>query len=241
MAHSDLDVEQLATYLRQSPQQVTKLAERGEIPGRKVGQSWRFAEAEVHDWLERRIRVTQGEQLNAVQQVVDRWSDSQSHRISLAEQLPVEAIEIPLQARTRSSVIRRVCELAQGTGLLWDAQKMSEAVQAREERSSTALDSGVALLHPSRPQNSILGDPLLVLGRTLTPIHFGNPSGVPTDVFFLICSTDDRLHLQILAKLSRLLNYSPFLADLRQKNTACDAHELLVQVEENLDLADTEA
>ncbi len=236
---SDLDVDQLATYLHLTPQQVIKLAERGQLPGRRVGQVWRFAEAELHGWLENRIGTSQGEQLVQVQRVVNRWSDSQVDELSLRDLMSPEAIEIPLQARTRSSVIRRMCELGQLTGLLWDIPKMVQAVEAREELHPTALDSGVALLHPRRPQTSILGGPLIVLGVTPTAIPFGNRSGHATDVFLLICSTDDRVHLRVLTRLSRLLLSTSFLEQIRQIDNVADALDAITQADDHLQMLDS--
>ena len=236
MASSDLDIEQLAAYLHLTPQQVTKLAEREQLPGRKISGQWRFSEAEVHVWLEQRIGASgDADELANVQRVVDRWSDGHSDSIRLGELLPPSAIEIPLQARTNSSVIRRIVGLAEHTGLLWDAPRMVEAVQAREELHPTALDNGVALLHPRRPQSSILAEPLLALGVTSQPLPFGNQNGLKTDVFFLICSTDDKVHLQVLAKLSRLLSNTKFLSELRLASSPQEAHSLLTQFEEELD------
>lgn len=240
MADGTLDVEQLAAYLHVGPQQVIKLAERGDLPGRRVGGTWRFSEAEVNGWLERRIGASGSEELQNVQRVVDRWSDSHSGEVRLIDLLPVEAIEIPLAARTPKAVMRRMCELAQRTGLLWDVAKMAEAVQAREQLHPTALDSGVAFLHPRRPQSSILGGPLLALGVLPSGLPFGNRSHL-TDVFFLICSTDDRVHLQVLAKLSRLLTTTNFLAELRSAGSASQARRLLERCEQELDTSDVEA
>jgi len=240
MAESFLDVEQLASYLHVGPQQVIKLAERGTLPGRKVGGNWRFSEAEVHAWLENRIGASDQDELQKVQQVVDRWSDSHSGVIRLVELLPVEAIEIPLAARTPTAVIRRMCELAASTGLLWDSAKMAEAVQAREDLHPTALDCGVSLLHPRRPQSSILGGPLLALGVLSSALPFGNRGGFLTDVFFLICSTDDRMHLQVLAKLSRLLTSTKFLEELHHLGSASEVRELLGRCEQELDLMDAQ-
>ena len=241
MADGTLDVDQLAAYLHVGPQQVIKLAERGELPGRKVSGSWRFSEAEVHGWLENRIGASGSEELTKVQAVVDRWSDSHSTVIRLVDLLQVESIEIPLAARTPKAVIRRMCELAEGTGLLWDVPKMVEAVQAREELHPTALDCGVSLLHPRRPQSSILGGPMLALGVLSSALPFGNRGGHLTDVFFLICSTDDRVHLQVLAKLSRLLTHTQFLEEIHQVSSASEAHQLLERCEQEIDLNDTQA
>jgi nitrogen PTS system EIIA component len=239
MASNDLDVDQLAAYLHLTPQQITRLAERSQLPGRKIAGAWRFSEAEVHTWLEQRIGASgDALELAQVQKVVDRWSDSRSDTVCLSVLLDPSAIEIPLHARTSGSIIRRVVWLAEQTGMLWDAAKMVEAVQAREELHPTALDCGVALLHPRRPQTSILSEPLLALGVTSQAVPFGNQSGNLTDVFFLICSTDDKVHLQVLAKLSRLISGTKFLSELRSATTASEAHQLFVQFEEDLDSAE---
>lgn len=235
MTAKDLDVDQLAAYLHLTPTQVRRLADRDQLPGRRIGGEWRFSEAEVHNWLEQRIGASNLEELSKVQKVVNRWSDANSSSVELGRLLHQEAIEIPLAARTRGSVIRNICKLAERTGLLWDAARMIEAVLAREELHPTALDNGVALLHPRRPQASIVTEPLLALGVTSQPLPFGNESGHLTDVFFLICSTDDRVHLQVLAKLSRLLSGTDFLSQLRSCSSAKDAHALVVHFEAELE------
>lgn len=228
----DLDLEQLAIYLHVTPAQVRKLAERGKIPGRKVSGNWKFTEAEIHTWLEEKIGASQADEIEKMQQVVKRWSQNETEVTpDIHTLLAVEAIEIPLQARTRGSVIRRMCGLAEKTGLLWDTSKMAEAIQAREELHPTALDIGVALLHPRRPQNSILGGPLLALGISSQPIAFGNQSGHLTDIFFLLCSTDDRVHLQVLAKLSQLIMNKEFLDGLRTAPNAAEVYQLVLDFE----------
>ena len=45
MSETDFDLESLAVYLHLTRQQVLKLAERGQLPGRKVAGKWRFARA----------------------------------------------------------------------------------------------------------------------------------------------------------------------------------------------------
>ena len=85
-----------------------------------------------------------------------------------------------------------MCELAARSGWLWDPVGMAEAVRKREDLCPTAQDNGVALLHPRRPQPDMLAQPCLALGLTERAIPFGGAGGTLTDVFFLICSTEDR-------------------------------------------------
>ena len=227
MAQDDFDIDRLAAYLHMMPAAVVKLAERGKLPGRRVGGEWRFSAAEIHHWLEDRIGLSDDEALVQMEGALDRAAGTAADdEISIAELLRPEAIEMPLDARTRGSVIVKMTELAARTHLLWDPEKMAEAVRAREEMHSTALDNGVALLHPRRPMPAILAEAVLALGITPGGIPFGS-GGSLTDIFFLICSTSDHEHLRILARLSRVINDQDFLAAMRAANDAAALHRLI--------------
>lgn len=227
-------IEDLATYLHLTPQQVMRLADRGKIPGRKVSGSWVFTEAEVHLWLEQRIGLSDEEGLVEVEGVLEHPPGGQVEApVVLSEIVPIEAIEVPLAARTRNSVIDAMVEVAARTGWLWDPKRMADAVRSREEMHPTALENGVALMHPRRPMPNILGQAFIAVGVTQSGIPFG--SNVPlTDVFFLICSVDDRGHLRTLARLSRLLTLDGFLPALRSAPDAAAALELVRQREQEL-------
>ncbi len=234
MPYSDFDLQGLARYLHLAPQQVAKLADRGQLPGRKVGGEWKFSKSDIHHWLERRIGLSDEEALLEVEGVLSRSAPAQQEEeISIADLLPLEAIAVPLPARTRSSVIDSMVELAARTGWLWDPQAMAEAVRSREEMHSTALANGVALLHPRRPLPKILAQPFVALGVTSTGIPFG--ADVPmTEVFFLIASTEDRGHLRTLARLSRILAAPGFVEALRAAPDAKAARQLFIDTEEKM-------
>ncbi len=235
MSTEDFDIDSLATYLHLTPQQVSRLADRGKLPGRKVGGQWRFSQADVHHWLEQRIGLSDEEELIEVEGVLHGAPGPEpQEELVLADLLPVEAIAIPLKARTRNSVINAMVQLAAQTGWLWDPDKMADAVRAREEMAPTALDNGVALLHPRRPMPNILGQAFLALGITPSGIPFGGGKGGLTDVFFLICSVSDRGHLRTLARLSRVIAFPDFLAHFRAVPDAETARRLIAETEEKL-------
>lgn len=235
MPTQDFDTDSLARYLHVSPAQIQKLAERGNVPGRKIAGQWRFSRGEIHHWLEERIGAADESDLAHVQGLLDRAAPShEQSTVALSELLLPEAIGIPLAARTRNSVIKEMVELAALTGHLWDSAEMAEAVQAREKLHPTALDNGVALLHPRRPLGDILAQPLVALGRTQSGIPFGSENGQMTDVFFLICSVDDSQHLRTLARLSRLISMPGFLPALRDAESAAEALSAVQRFENSL-------
>ncbi|MDA8746213.1 PTS sugar transporter subunit IIA [Rubripirellula amarantea] len=232
----DLDVAQLAAFLHLTPDQVTKMAVRETLPGRRVSGQWRFSEAEIHHWLEERIGASNAEELTKVQRVLDRAKGDGPRDRPIHELCTPDTIEVPLNARTKGSVIRSVCKLAGKSGMMWDAATMAEAVAAREQMHPTALDCGVALLHPRRPQTSILADSVIALAVCPSPIPFSD-RGQLTDVFFLICSYDDTVHLRILAKLSRMITHETMLDDLRASVSAHQAWGVLKDAEDAIDEA----
>jgi PTS system nitrogen regulatory IIA component len=129
--------------------------------------------------------------------------------------LPQACCAVPLPASTRASVLRELVRLAEQSWQVYDPDAILEAVQAREETASTALANGVAIPHPRRPLANALGESLIAFGRTASGIPFGAENGNLTDIFFLVCCRDDRTHLRVLTRLSRLLLQPGFLDELR--------------------------
>ena len=235
MPDEDFTVESLAAYLHLDAARVARLADRGDLPGRRIGGIWRFPSAEIHHWLERKIGVSDEAALARMEGALSRAAEAgDAPAIALVDMLPLEAVAIPLAAKTKSSVIDSMAELAARTGWLWDPPKMAAAVRAREEMHPTALENGVALMHPRRPLAGILGRSFIALGRTDRGIPFGGSRGALSDVFFLICSDEDRTHLRILARLSRLVGQSAFLDELRAAMDAVAVLELIGRYEGGL-------
>ena len=181
-----------------------------------------------------RLGVLDADELARVEQAMARQSSALPEDSTLSGLLSPETISIPLAAKTRSSVIRSMCELAATTGLLWDVDRMTDAVREREEMLTTALDCGAALLHPRRPLPSILAQPLLSLGITTRGIPFGG-NGPLTDVFWLICSTDETTHLKILARISRIQSLPGFLDEIRNAASPERVYQIACDHERELD------
>ena len=236
MSNEDYDVQSLATFLHLTPDQVRKMADRGKLPGRRIGNQWRFSQAEIHEWFEQRIGISDEQQLDQVEKMLNNNPRDQAEEsFAVRELLSIDNIFVPFLAKTKKSVIQRICDQTAATGKLWDANKMAEALLSREELHPTALENGVALLHPRRPMSSIIGDPFLALGITSSGIPFGGPRGVLTDIFFLIGSTSEPVHLKVLARLSRLIQQTDFLIELRDCGGPGEAYDLIERYDVDLD------
>jgi PTS system nitrogen regulatory IIA component len=230
MADDSFDIASLAAYLHMMPAQVSRLAERGKLPGRRIGGQWKFTRPEVSQWLEERMGLSGDEELAAMETHLRRDDSHGASVIDLAELFPQECIAVPLAARTRASVIKAMCELTAASGRLWDVERMADAVSQRESMAPTALENGIALLHPRRPQSSILSEAVVAMGITSGGIPFGGgPSGSGlTDIFILIAATSDHEYLRTLARVSRIVNDRDWVATLRAAPDAIAARELFL-------------
>ena len=236
MTEEDFDEMSLAAYLHLTPEQIRKMASRDRLPGRRVGGKWRFSRPEIHQWFEQKIGLSDEQELTAVEKVLDRQNEMKPEEpFHIPDLLAVENTYVPLLARTKKSVIQQMCELSAQTGKLWDPEKMADAILSREELHPTALGNGVALLHPRRPMQSIIGDAFLALGVTSSGIPFGGPRGCLTDVFFLIGSTNESVHLRVLARLSRLIQQPELLDNVRAAESPSEAWQVISAADENLD------
>jgi PTS system nitrogen regulatory IIA component len=231
MGNDMMDLEQLADYLQRDVREVSKLASRGHLPGHKVGGQWRFARAEINHWIETQIPDYDERQLTAL----DRGDSPSDDREPLITALLSEAtMAVPLLASTRNSVLRELVKLAEQSWQVYDPAAILEAIRQREEMKSTALETGVALPHPHRPLPAALGESLMAYGRTASGIPFGGPGSGLTDIFFLVCCRDDRTHLQVLARLSRLLLRPGFLDELREKENPAETWHFIAEAEREL-------
>jgi PTS system nitrogen regulatory IIA component len=231
MGNDMMDLEELASYLKRDVREVTKLASRGHLPGHKVGGQWRFARVEINHWIETQIPDYSDQQLTALEQ--GDSTDAEQETL-ISRLLSEAAIAVPLAASTRTSVLKELVALAENTWQVYDPEAILEAIRLREDMGSTALDSGVAIPHPRRPLPAALGESLIAYGRTATGIPFSAPGGGLSDIFFLVCCRDDRTHLQVLARLSRLLLRPGFVDELRAQETPADTWQFIAAAEREL-------
>jgi PTS system nitrogen regulatory IIA component len=229
MAHEWYSVDELARQLGRDRREIERLASRGRIPAHKRGTEWQFHAAEVTQWLEQEMRDYSDSQLAAIE--TGQASPSLPKDIPVTSLLKPELVQVPLEARTKRSVLEGLVEAAGRTWQIWEPATVLKAVQDRETCHSTAFDNGIAFPHPRNPLPDAIGESLVAFGRTLNPISFGAANNAPTDCFFLILCKDTATHLQVLARLSRMIQLPEFLPLLRAADDSATAYEVILSAE----------
>ncbi|MEI7837274.1 MAG: PTS sugar transporter subunit IIA, partial [Planctomycetota bacterium] len=147
--------------------------------------------------------------------------------------VPPHGLAVPLEARTRQSVLRALIEVAERDSLVYNRQELLDEVQKREELCTTALGPGLAMPHPRHPLPYDIAESFVVVGLTSTGIAFGAEDGSMTRLFFLICCKDERTHLHVLARLALMLHDPAAIGGLFEAGSGEELRELLAAREES--------
>ncbi len=232
MSRDFYTLEELVQRLGRDRRQVEKLVNRGVIPGRRIGGDWRFNEIEITHWLEQDLRSLDDQGLAQLEQ--SQQSGIQNSRSPIADLLHVETCDVPLDAGTRPAVLQALIEVAGRTWQVWDPALILKAVKDREDVMSTGFDNGIAIPHPRNPLPDAIGQSIIAFGKTLSGIPFGAPGRKMTDLFFLVLAKDASTHLQILARLGRLIQREGFVEELRSKETGSEAFDYILQIDSSI-------
>lgn len=232
MEHQTWNMDELTRRLNRDRRELEKLVQRGTIPGRRIGGEWQFNSTEITHWLEQEIRGYSDSELAAVETAQHRQDEINSLPVSTF--LTPELVQVPLEARTKRSVIESLIEVAGRTWQIWEPSAIFEAVQAREEILSTAFETGVAIPHPRTPLPNAAGEDLIAFGRTFSGIPFGGGKRSLTDLFFLVLCRDSRTHLLVLARLGRMLQLPGFLDRLRECEDSPSAWQTIRDADEQI-------
>lgn len=232
MPYRLLSLDEVARYLHLTQADLTRLVKEQAIPFERRGARLVFRKDEIDAWASQRILGLAARRLAEYHQQSTRGTKAILPREAImAELIRPQYIEPALTAKTMASALRGMVALADQTGLLNDPRALLEGLGAREALCSTALPGGLALLHPRVQQPYLFESSFIALGRALQEIHFGAPDGQPTDLFFLICSQDDRVHLHTLARVCLMAQKTDLLSRLRLAPDAPSMHECLLASE----------
>jgi fructose PTS system EIIBC or EIIC component len=161
-------------------------------PGLKVASQWRFTREAIDSWFAGQLQ----QRGPAVE------TATKPHVWSLLE---TGAVDLHLKSRTKDGILVEMSEKLASAGRVNGTQALLGALRERERLCSTGIGRGIAFLHPRHVIAEMVKEPVLGFGRSEVGIDFEAVDGEPVRLFFLDCATSERLHLAVLARLSRVL------------------------------------
>lgn len=217
MPYRFLGADEAAEYLQLRRVDLEELVKAQAIPFEARGDRLVFRRQDLDDWASGRILASAAPGPESRREAVtwERRCALTSTAPLLSELISPGQIQAAMTAKTKAAVLHDLVAVAERTGWVCDRQELTISLRAREALCSTAVPGGVAFLHPRSPDPYRFSRSFVVLGRTVRPIYWGAPDGQPTDLFFLLCCQDDRLHLHALARLCLVARKTELLTQLR--------------------------
>jgi PTS system nitrogen regulatory IIA component len=232
LPHRSMSIREVATYLHLASADVEKLVRERDIPCEKQGDRFIFRRSIIDAWASQRILALSTPRLaeyhSKTSSKVGEFSPDSAVMPAL---ITPERLNPALTSKTRSSVLRDLVAMAEKNDLVSDPKELRTMLEEREALCSTALPGGLAVLHPRHHDPYLVAESFMVLGRTIQPIHFGSQDGKPTDIFFLLCCQDDRLHLHTLARLCTMCLETPLLDELRAADSGREMQDIILRTE----------
>jgi len=128
-----MTIEEVAGYLRVSERTVYEWAQKGEIPGGKIGTSWRFKRSDIENWVNRKL--------------TPRLSDDiQAFGLSFTTVLAPNCVKKITSSR-KWDALDELSELIVKRGKLKSKEALMNALRRREELMSTGIGWGIAVPH----------------------------------------------------------------------------------------------
>lgn len=190
----DLTVTEVAQLLKQSESQIKELAQQGKIPCYHLKDELRFSFQELEGFLSQNIFES---------------ASSISPSIGIAHYCLYRALHhgnlfTNVVADNKEQIILAGAKLA-AEQMQIDPDLVAEMLFEREQMMSTALGMGFALPHPRDSISELARDQLFILYPE-KPLPFGALDGQDVHTFFFLFSSNDKSHLNLLAKIAHLLN-----------------------------------
>src|SRR2546427_9630998 len=129
-----------------------------------------------------------------------------SNRMLICNLISAVTIELRLAGRQRDEVLTELVGKIPEIASRPDArQTLLRALQEREQLHSTGIGDGVALPHARNALVGLVDKPVIVFGRHDRGVPYGSIDAQPARRFFLLVTPTVTQHLQILARISRLV------------------------------------
>ena len=118
--------------------------------------------------------------------------------------LTKDCINLNLTGKTKLEVIDELVDILDRAGKLNDKEEYKKEILAREAKSSTGLEEGIAIPHA---KTSAVKVPSVAFGISREGVDYESLDGEKSQIFFMIAApagaTDS--HIELLSKLTTLL------------------------------------
>ena len=150
--------------------------------------------------------------------------------MKITDLLTKDSISIGESLNSKNEAIDTAVDLMNNLNNIEDLEKFKKQVYRREEQGSTGVGEGVAIPHG---KSKAVKEPGLAAITIPDGVEFDSLDGNPVNLLFLIAApdSDSNLHLQILARLSKMLMDENFISSLVKAKSKEEFFEIIDNAE----------
>jgi PTS system nitrogen regulatory IIA component len=185
-----MTIEEVAVYLRVSERTVYDWAQKGQLPGGKLGTTWRFKRSDIEGWVNRRIG-------NSAAPVAVSSSPGLG---VLSRTLSPERV-VFFDTAEKAAALKTLCALLGTSMLVHNEAELEQAVFQREELMSTGIGFGVGVPHV---RLASVDDLVMALGIARKPLDdYSSLDEIPVQIVCMVAAGGTQ-HPQYIRALSAI-------------------------------------
>ena len=219
-----MTLSEVAEYLKLAEKTVLRMVHRGRIPAVKIASQWRFLRSVINEWL-----LIQ--QNFPVQNDLTTLIQSESELVPLARIMDLDYIILNLRPGTKAEILRQLIAPLVNRGIVTNEEWFLNKLLYREQLASTAMGRAVAFPHLRRLSENPKGAPPVLLGICPQGSDFDAFDHLNTQLFFLLCSESEVIHLRIMVKLTAMLQKKRIIVRLTAAKSKEEVVSILIQQE----------
>jgi len=150
--------------------------------------------------------------------------------MKLSEIIDKNCIIPELKARDKKGVLEELAAVISNNEPSIDRETLVKVLIEREHLGSTGIGDGVAI-----PHGKLNGveHPVTSFGKSKDGLDFESMDGHPAYLFFLLVAPENAsgVHLQVLAKIAKMLKSSAFRKKLMEASTATELYQMIIQAD----------
>jgi PTS system nitrogen regulatory IIA component len=136
-----------------------------------------------------------------------------------------------LTAKDKIGVLEELAEVISDHEPAIDKGALVKVLAERERLGSTGIGDGVAIPHGK--MNGVK-HPIISFGRSQQGLDFESMDGQPVHLFFLLIAPENSsgVHLQVLAKIAKILKNRVFRRKLMEPATREELYQTIIETDE---------
>jgi PTS system nitrogen regulatory IIA component len=133
-----------------------------------------------------------------------------------------------LKARDKRGVLEELAGAISENDSSIDKETLVRVLVERERLGTTGIGDGVAIPHGKL---DTIEHPIISFGRSKEGLDFDSMDGQPAYLFFLLVAPENSsgIHLQVLAKIAKILKNSAFRKKLMEGGTREELYQTIIQ------------